>query len=99
MVFAALARRAAQQYSQSGARAMGSAASGRGVTYGGVTVQPPSTAHVVVSEVMGGLLWSWLLIRLYEDGDKLIFGHASHFEHELHEMQHGDHAGDGASGH
>jgi hypothetical protein len=61
-----------------------------GVTYKGVTIQPASTAHVVAAEALGALLWSWLFIRLYEDGHGLFFGHAEHLDHELHALQHGE---------
>ena len=54
----------------------------------GVTVHPPSTMHVVLAEVMGGLMWSWLFIRMYEDGRGVLFGHMAHLDHELHEMHH-----------
>lgn len=64
---------------------------GKGVTYKGVTIHPPATWHVVLSEVLGGLMWSWLMIRVYHDGHGLLYGHAEHFDHELHEMAHNHH--------
>jgi hypothetical protein len=85
----AFARQMAGSAQQAGMRSMASAAGSKGVTYGGVTIHPPATKHVVLAEIMGGLLWSWLLIRLYEDGHGLFFGHTAHLDHELHELQHG----------
>ena len=64
------------------------AAPGKGVTYAGLTIAYPSTKHVVWSEILGGVMWGWLLIRFYEDGHGLLFGHADHLEHELHQLQH-----------
>jgi hypothetical protein len=89
MVLAALTRQVALNFRASGIRSMGST-SGQGVTYAGVTVQPASTSHVIASEAIGGLLWSWLLIRFYEDGEGLLFGHTKHLDHELHELQRGE---------
>jgi hypothetical protein len=86
----ALARRAHEQGVMGGRAMAASAGHKAGVTYKGVTIQPPSTGHIVASEVLGGLLWSWLLIRIYEDGAGLIFGHTKHLDHELHALQHGD---------
>lgn len=60
-----------------------------GVTYKGVTIHDASNWHKAGAEVLGGLMWSWLMIRAYEDGEALLFGHVRHFEHELHEMEHG----------
>ena len=68
---------------------------GKGITYEGVTLHPPSTTHMVMSEALGGLLWSWLLIRFYEDGHGLLFGHEAHLDHELHELQHSHEDGEG----
>lgn len=89
MVFALAARHVSQHMRDKGVRFMGSAA-GKGVTYEGVTIHPPSTSHIVLSEILGGLMWSWLFIRCYEDGEGLIFGHTGHLDHELHELQHGE---------
>ena len=89
MPFARIAQQCVQQLRQSGTRGMASAA-GKGVTYEGVTIQPPATRHVVASEILGGLMWSWLLIRLYEDGEGVFFGHTAHLEHELQELQHSE---------
>lgn len=89
MVLVALGRQLVQSFRASGVRSMGSTAGGRGITYGGVTIEPPSTAHVIAAEVMGGLLWSWLLIRCYEDGERFFF-HTQHLDHELEKLQHGD---------
>ena len=71
-------------------RNMGSAARPGGVTYEGVTVYPPSFQHRALAEIMGGMMWSWLFIRCYHDGEAVFFGHAAHLEHELHEMMHGE---------
>lgn len=89
MPFARVAAQCLQQLQRSGTRGMASA-TGKGVTYEGVTIQPASTKHVVASEILGGLMWSWLLIRLYEDGETLLFGHVPHLEHELHMLQHNE---------
>lgn len=81
----------AQVSARSGARGMGSAAGAGGITYEGLTIQPPSFAHRAMAEIMGGMMWSWLFIRMYEDGEGLLFGHTEHLDHDLHEMQHGSH--------
>jgi hypothetical protein len=70
-------------------RSMGSSASSSGVTYAGVTVQPPSLTHRVLSELLGGMMFSWLFIRMYEDGEGMLFGHTEHLDHDLHALQHG----------
>ena len=75
----------------SGARSMGSATGAGGITYEGLTLKPASFAHRAAAEIMGGMMWSWLFIRMYEDGEGLLFGHTEHLDHELHEMQHGSH--------
>lgn len=69
-------------------RSMG--ASAGGVTYGGVTVYPASFQHRALAEIMGGMMWSWLFIRCYHDGEAMLFGHADHLDHELHELMHGE---------
>lgn len=92
MGLARFARAAMAQLSgPAGARGMGSAAGAGGITHEGLTIQPPSFAHRAMAEIMGGMMWSWLFIRMYEDGEGLLFGHTEHLDHDLHEMQHGSH--------
>jgi len=87
MVFAAAARRAVQLAAQTRSFASHGPRPGD-ITYAGLTLHQPSIWHRAGAEILGGTMWAWLLIRLYEDGDALFVGHAAHFEHELHEMAH-----------
>lgn len=61
---------------------------GHEVTYKGLTLHAPATWHSYVGKGMCGLMWFWIFVRAYHDGDAFLFGHAGHFEHELHHEGH-----------
>ncbi|KAK9806653.1 hypothetical protein WJX73_004777 [Symbiochloris irregularis] len=59
------------------------------VTYEGLSLHKASSWHVNAAKGFGGLMWFWIFYRFYHDYDTFLFGHAPHFEHELHEEAHG----------
>ncbi|DBA81532.1 hypothetical protein WJX77_000521 [Trebouxia sp. C0004] len=61
---------------------------GHEVTYKGLTLHAPATWHKYVGKGMCSLMWFWIFYRAYHDGDAFLFGHAPHFEHELHQEGH-----------
>eukprot|EP00887_Chlorella_sp_A99_P008109 scaffold12.g8109.t1 len=85
---------------QCGRRAYASGGHGHhdSVTYEGLTIHKPASWHVYAGQGFAGLMWFWVFYRLYNDWDTFIHGHAAHFEHELHEGEHG-HGGEGEHGH
>jgi len=55
------------------------------VTHAGLTLHKPAAWHTVVGTGMSALMWFWVFYRAYHDGDTLLYGHAAHFEHAVHE--------------
>lgn len=67
---------------EGGKRGFAAGAHGKSVTYEGLTLHEPSTAHKVVAHAMSSIMWFWIFYRFYKDGGTLLYGHAAHFEHE-----------------
>ncbi|KAK9817267.1 hypothetical protein WJX72_012046 [[Myrmecia] bisecta] len=64
---------------------------GEAVTYAGLTLHKPATWHTVAGTGMCALMWFWILVRAYHDGETFLFGHAPHFEHEAKHSAHHAH--------
>jgi hypothetical protein len=62
------------------------------VTYDGVTLHKAAGWHKALGSGLAGLMWFWIFVRFYKDGDVLLYGHAPHFEHD---HEHGDEHGEG----
>eukprot|EP00191_Tetraselmis_sp_GSL018_P013936 CAMPEP_0177584674 /NCGR_PEP_ID=MMETSP0419_2-20121207/4035_1 /TAXON_ID=582737 /ORGANISM="Tetraselmis sp., Strain GSL018" /LENGTH=68 /DNA_ID=CAMNT_0019074255 /DNA_START=226 /DNA_END=432 /DNA_ORIENTATION=+ len=56
---------------------------GEAVTYAGLTLHKPLPWQKATGTFMAGLMWFWVFVRFYHDGDVLIFGPEVHLKHEL----------------
>mmetsp|Transcript_41054 Transcript_41054/g.101280 ORF Transcript_41054/g.101280 Transcript_41054/m.101280 type:complete len:106 (+) Transcript_41054:81-398(+) len=61
---------------------------GHGVTHGGLTLHEPGMWHKAAGYGFGGLMWFWIFLRFYRDGDTLIYGHAPHFQDDHDDDHH-----------
>lgn len=62
---------------------------GEEVVHEGLKLHATGGWHKMVGTTMSSVMWFWVFYRLYHDYEGFLFGHAQHFEHELHD--HGDH--------
>mmetsp|Transcript_30974 Transcript_30974/g.52034 ORF Transcript_30974/g.52034 Transcript_30974/m.52034 type:complete len:107 (-) Transcript_30974:241-561(-) len=61
-----------------------------GVKFEGMELHDAEPVHKWGANIMGGIMWFWLMVRVKEDGATFLTGHAAHFEHEIaHENEHG----------
>eukprot|EP00951_Prasinocladus_malaysianus_P020385 scaffold166609_cov48-Prasinocladus_malaysianus.AAC.1 len=61
---------------------------GPGVTYAGMTLHHPAAWQKWTGHGLAALMWFWVFVRIYHDGDVLIWGPEIHFKHE---DKHGGH--------
>lgn len=57
---------------------------GEEVVHEGLKLHATGGWHKVVGTTMSSVMWFWVFYRLYHDYEGFLFGHAQHFEHELH---------------
>eukprot|EP00890_Picochlorum_soloecismus_P003976 jgi/Picsp_1/457/NSC_00455-R1_protein len=55
--------------------------------YEGLKLHKTGGWHAAVGKGIASVMWFWIFYRFYHDYDSFLFGHAQHFEHELHETE------------
>lgn len=73
-------------------RTFASSGGGEEVVHEGLKLHATGGWHKVVGTTMASVMWFWVFYRMYHDYEGFLFGHAKHFEHQLHEEDHSDHS-------
>eukprot|EP00889_Picochlorum_renovo_P002389 jgi/Picre1/29419/NNA_004807.t1 len=58
---------------------------GKEVVHGGLKLHATGGWHKAAGTAMASVMWFWFFYRMYHDYETFLFGHAQHFEHELHD--------------